>query len=67
MKRWMRFFVGSPRRFLVTAAVVVTGAAFTHYYPGRLFAALQQLISEMSPLLVFLVVLFTIRRILFGK
>lgn len=45
---WVRFFIGTPRRFLATATVFAI--AFVLLFPGLLKAAATQLVGELGPL-----------------
>jgi len=44
---WIRFFVGTPRRFLATATVFAL--AFVLAFPGLLKAAAFRLAEELGP------------------
>ena len=44
---WLKFFLGTPRRFLATAAVFAL--AFVIAFPGLLKAAAFQLVEELGP------------------
>jgi len=46
--RWSRFFLGTPRRFAVTATVV--GGVIVSVQPGLLQTALHRLVVELQPL-----------------
>lgn len=46
---WLRFFLGTPRRFLATASVFAL--AFVLAFPGLLKAAAFQLVEELGPVL----------------
>jgi len=45
---WVRFFVGTPRRFLACATVLAL--AFVLAFPGLLKAAAFQLVEELGPI-----------------
>lgn len=51
MNQWVRFFFGTPGRFLVTASVVAGLAAVSKIWPGLIHSSLCQLAQELSPLL----------------
>jgi hypothetical protein len=61
---WIRFFVGTPQRFIVTLVSFIALLAFVNLYPGLLSSACEQLMVELTPLfvqvanLVFVVVVF---------
>ncbi len=69
MGRWVRYFIGTPERFMRT--VVVFGLIIVILNPGLLASAANQLIAELSPLLgpalTILIVLAGIRMILGGR
>lgn len=68
MGRWIRYFIGSPERFMRT--VVVFGLIAVILNPGMLRVAAGRLINELSPLLgpalTILIVLAGIRLIIGG-
>jgi len=51
MRRWLRFFLGSPRRALVTFTVVIILGAIQHFAPGAIQNVATNLVAELSPLL----------------
>lgn len=67
MNTWMRFFLGTPQRFLGTAAVF--GMITVISFPGILRTAMERLAYELTPVvglaLTMLVVLAGLR-IMFG-
>lgn len=48
MNNWIRFFIGTPQRFLVTAGFV--GLVVVMIKPGLLQMAVNRLLAEISPL-----------------
>ncbi|MBI5654174.1 hypothetical protein HZC53_00755 [Candidatus Uhrbacteria bacterium] len=46
---WVRFFIGTPRRFLATASVFAL--AFVLLFPGLLKTAAFRLVEELGPVL----------------
>lgn len=69
MGRWVRYFIGTPERFM--RAVVVFGLIAVILNPGMLATVANRLIAELSPLLgpalTILIVLAGIRMILGGR
>ena len=67
MNTWVRFFVGTPQRFLGTLAVI--GMITVISFPGLLRTAVERLVAEITPVvglaLVILVMLAGLR-IMFG-
>ena len=49
MGKWFRFFIGTPQRFLATAAAV--GLVTVMLKPGLLQEAVNRLLAEIGPLL----------------
>lgn len=82
MTAFIRFFLGTPRRFLVTLVGVVIVAGIEHFYPGAVGAAVYQagfgilsavlsLVQQFAapliiPLGALAIALHGIRMILFG-
>ncbi len=67
MGNWIRFFVGTPRRFLATAAVL--GLIAVMINPGLLRTAVERLLVEVSPLLgpvISLIIVIGALRIIFS-
>jgi hypothetical protein len=46
---WIRFFIGTPRRFMATAAVFAL--AFVLAFPGLLKVAAFRLVEELGPVI----------------
>jgi hypothetical protein len=74
MNMWLRFFVGTPQRFLVTLVSFIVLLAFVNLYPGLLSSACEQLMAELTPLFMqtiqlgfVVVVLIFMVRAAFGK
>lgn len=60
MKRFLKFFLGTPKRFLATGVAVAALAAFVHFQPGVLEAALVRLFNEAAPVLFSIAVLWIV-------
>lgn len=69
MNQWVRFFFGTPRRFVTTLAVI--GMIVVLFEPGLLRLAAERLVAELSPLLgpvLAIVIVFAgLRLIIFGR
>lgn len=48
---WIRFFIGTPARFIATALVVAALAAVSKVWPGLIASSLAGLAKELGPLL----------------
>lgn len=57
MDRWLRFFLGTPRRFLATFMSVAFGALYVAHNPGVIEESLRKLLCELSPLIMSVVYL----------
>jgi len=44
------FFLGTPRRFMVTALFVIIGMAIVHFWPGAVYRSADRLVCECMPL-----------------
>lgn len=67
MNTWLRFFVGTPQRFLGTFAVL--GMITVVIFPGLLRTAVERLVYEITPvvgLVLVILVMFAGFRIMFG-
>jgi len=51
MRRWIRFFLGSPRRTLITLSFLATFGVIYHFAPGTLSTIANGVVVELSPLL----------------
>lgn len=71
MQRWIRFFFGTPRRFVISAVVIVILMTVIHFQPGLVFQLTDRLVAESWPViqsvLVILIVLGGLRIIVFGR
>ncbi len=69
--RWIRFFFGTPRRFVVSAVAIVILMAVVHFQPGLLLKLTDRVVAESWPviqaILVLLIVLGGLRIIVFGR
>lgn len=69
MREWLRFFFGTPRRFVATVAVV--GMVVVILSPGLLYRAASGLVRELWPLvqlfLMICIVIYGFRLIIFGR
>lgn len=69
MRTWLRYFFGTPQRFVTT--VVAVGLVTVLLSPGLLRIATERLIAEISPLLgpvlAIVIVFGGLRVILFGR
>ncbi|MFA6227569.1 MAG: hypothetical protein WC668_00055 [Patescibacteria group bacterium] len=50
MNSYLRFFFGTPQRFLGTLAGIGTSLVFVRLFPGVLADACNQLFAELGPL-----------------
>lgn len=50
--RWIRFFVGTPARFVVTALVILGFVGVEGFYPGEIGTAAARLAYAVLPLIV---------------
>lgn len=68
--QFIRFFIGTPRRFLATVVVTVVLMIWVHLHPGVLAMALAQLFNELvMPLagpFFLLCLIFGAFRVIFG-
>jgi hypothetical protein len=66
---WFRYFFGTPRRCVTT--LIVLGLIIVMVFPGLLYSAVNQLLSELMPLLgpalTIVIVIGGLRMILFGR
>ena len=69
--RWIHFFFGTPRRFVISAMVIVILMIVVHFQPGLVFRLTDRLVAESWPViqsvLVILIVLGGLRFIVFGR
>ncbi len=67
MGAWIRYFIGTPQRFVWTFSVV--GLITVIVFPGLLRFAAERLVMELSPLFgpaLTLLIVFAGLRIMFG-
>ena len=55
MQKWIKFFVGTPKRFL--AVVCAIGLVVCMANPGMLRNACERFVQEVSPLISLIIVL----------
>jgi len=53
MKRWIKFFFGTPNRFITTALAVTALGVIQYFAPGTLFSVAVSIVEELGPLLNF--------------
>lgn len=51
MGKFAKFFLGTPRRFLTTGIVVISGMTVVHFWPGAVYKAADRLVVECWPLI----------------
>ena len=51
MRRWTGFFLGSPRRAVITLSFLAILGAIHHFAPGTLSTIANGVVGELSPLL----------------
>lgn len=51
MGRWIRFFLGSPRRALATMSSLAILGVINYFKPGTLSVVANGVVGELSPLL----------------
>lgn len=51
MNHFVRFFLGTPLRFLFTAIFVIIGMAIVRFWPGLVYRAADQLVCECWPVI----------------
>lgn len=68
MGNWLRYFFGTPQRFVTTLAIV--GLAIVIIFPGLLRMAAERLVAEIGPLLgpaLAIIIVFAGIRMILGK
>lgn len=55
MRNWLRFFFGTPQRFTTTAIVI--SLIIVLCKPGMIQEAVNRLISELMPLVQFVIII----------
>ena len=50
-RTWLGFFLGTPRRFVLTALAITTVALIQHFAPGTITKVANGLVTELEPLL----------------
>ncbi len=65
MGQWLRFFFGTPQRFMTTAVVI--GGIIVLVNPGLLGRAVNGLVQELWPVNVIVLVFCGIRILLGGR
>lgn len=66
MKKWLRFFVGTPLRFLWTAIGVVCLLMVVTIRPGLLQRTTEQLMAEIGGPILLLLIVFAGLKIIAG-